>query len=346
MTVSDLDEDPQLIVVDKREGVHDKSASGYRAPEDCTVEFEESHSGDPAARSVSEYVKNFDGMPVIRILGRGSLGTVRLVEDPETRMRLAVKKFHEPTIPDLDIGEKFTQEIDILISFRHQCILPIVGYWLPTRLSPGQLATKFAANGSLRSVLDQIQKGSRPSFMDDTGVAIIVSGLTYGLRFLHSKNVIHRNLKPENVLIDEKGRPLIGDFGLSRLADLNVTQTKGIGAPHYMAPEMHESDDYTTAVDVFSFAMIVYEVIVGRPVFPPRMGPMTVMEKIKTGERPDIPRTVDGVARKIISWSWSPNPDLRPTMDEVVYLLQGIQFRLTEGVDIDRVSAFVAGISE
>jgi serine/threonine protein kinase len=285
-------------------------------------------------------------MPVIRLLGRGALGTMKLVEDPETKMRLAVKEFNEPAIPDVDIREKFMKEIDVLVNLQHQCILPIVGYWLPTLRSPAQLGTKFAANGSLRSVLHQIQRGSRPSFMDDTGVAVIVSGLTYGLQFLHSKNLIHRNLKPENILIDEEGQPLIGDFGQSRLADLNVTQTKGVGAAHYTAPEMHESDDYTTAVNVFSFAMIIYEVIVGRPVFPPRMGPKTVMEKIKAGERADIPRTVDGTARRIISWSWSPNPDLRPTMDEVVYLLQGIRFKLTEGVDIDRVSAFVASISK
>ena len=71
------------------------------------------------------------------------------------------------------------------------------------------------------------------------------------MKYIHSIGWIHLDMKPENILIDENGHPLIGDLGSSRLVDLNVTMTRNIGSPRYMAPEMYEEGRYTNAIVMF-----------------------------------------------------------------------------------------------
>jgi serine/threonine protein kinase len=125
---------------------------------------------------------------------------------------------------------------------------------------------KFAVSGSPWSVLDRTH---RPAFMDDTEIAIIVYGVVRGLMLLHANDVIHRDLKPANILLDEVRYPQIGDLSTSGLMDLNIPQTVGVGTPMYMAPEVSEDYEYTTAVGMFSFGMILYEVLSG-DLFSPR----------------------------------------------------------------------------
>jgi serine/threonine-protein kinase len=75
-------------------------------------------------------------------------------------------------------------------------------------------------------------------------------------------------LKPANILLDKRGHPTIGDLGSGRFCDLRQTATSGVGTPLYMAPELYEAADYTGSVDVYSFSLIAYKVLVGEPVFP------------------------------------------------------------------------------
>jgi serine/threonine protein kinase len=212
---------------------------------------------------------------------------VKLFEDPSTKGLISVKFFKEEFFGDTSQNgsDKFMKEVEMLVTLQHPCVVPIVGYSLPTRRSPAQIGTKFAVNGSLRSALEK-----RPSFVNDTGIAMIIVGLAHGLEFLHKNKVIHRDLKPENILLDDKGWPLISDFGSSRLGDLEITQTLQVGSPLYMAPEMYDDFDYTTAADVFVFGLILYEVVVGKSVFERDTRVLALMQKVARGERPEIPR--------------------------------------------------------
>jgi len=225
-------------------------------------------------RPISEWIKDFRVMREIGVLGKGGFGVVELVEDAPTGERIAVKSLHDPDEPDPDFGVRFMHEVEMLIRLRHPCVLSIVGYLLPTQTSRAQIGTEFAVNGSLRSALDKLRNGSPPNFMNGTGIAIIVSGLAHGMKFIHSSGVIHRDLKPENVLLDERGWVLIGDLGSCRLVDMKVTQTKLVGTPLYMAPEMYDEGEYTAAVDVYSFGLIVYELLAGGPCSLERLRPV------------------------------------------------------------------------
>jgi serine/threonine protein kinase len=99
-------------------------------------------------------------------------------------------------------------------------------------------------------------------------IAIIITGIVLGMRFIHAREVIHRPLKPSNVLLDEQGCPQISDLGLSKFAETDMSMTRGLGTLLYMAPEMFEGVEYSKPVDVYSFAILFYDVVFGDPPFP------------------------------------------------------------------------------
>jgi serine/threonine protein kinase len=230
-------------------------------------------------------------------------------------------------------------EVQMLVMLQHPCILPIVRYYLPPRRSLAQIGTEFAVNGSLRSALER-----HPGFMNDTGIAIIVVGLAHAIRFLHKNNMIHRDLKPENILLDDWSWPLIGDFGSSRLFVSTMEQTLETACTPYREPAMYSDVDYTPAVDVFLFGVILYEVVVGESVFRKDRGAMVLMQRVTGGERAEIPKLVPPAVKRLITWSWSSDPDLRPSMREMITVLKQIEYKITAKVDSGRVADFVAGI--
>jgi serine/threonine protein kinase len=318
--------------------------------EDVVVEMEVlSKFGSPVAptrlRALSDLVKDFDSMITKRKLGEGGFGAVTLVEDPENHDLIALKSFHRNVSGSGgDITGSFTKEIDMLMKLVHPCVLEIVGYSLPTPTVPARIGTMFAANGSLREALDERRSGRRRNFMDDTGIAIIIAGIVAGMRFIHSRGVIHRDVKPGNILIDERGYVRIGDLGSSRLVSLDVTQTKQVGTALYMAPEMYEDGVYDASADVFSFALIVYELVVGDYVFPPRLAPMVLMKKVASSQRPKLPDDMNITVKKMILRCWSVDPMIRESFDEIWCHLSRIKFQITPQVDSSRVEEFLSWV--
>jgi serine/threonine protein kinase len=211
----------------------------------------------------SSWIRDF------RSLRKGSFGTVTLFEDPFTHDMMAEKMFGRPEDISHDFTQTFVREVDGLICLSHPCIIVIVEYSLATKRSPAQIGTRYAANGSLRKALDI----SAP-FLDDAGKAVVACGIIVGMRFIHSQGFVHRDLKPESILLDERGFAQIADLGSSRFCGSGLTLTTQVGTPLYMAPETYDECDYTPAVDVYSFALILYELVVGQPAFPATIGAM------------------------------------------------------------------------
>jgi hypothetical protein len=224
-----------------------------------------SHAG---GQPTPAYVRNFRGLREVGVLGKGAFSIVKLFEDSSTRDLIAVKIFDSEATQALSGSSAFFQEIDALIVLTHPCVLRIVEYCLATRVFPAQIGTEFATGGSLQEALMRL---------DDTAKAIAVVGVVLGMKFTHSRGVLHRDLKPANVLLDERSHPKIGDLRSSRFCDLRLTMMSSVGTPLYMAPEMYHPGEYTTAVDVYSFSLIVDGVFVGVLVFDAAVGPYVLM---------------------------------------------------------------------
>jgi serine/threonine protein kinase len=298
------------------------------------------------SQHLADWTKDFESMKEIRRLGEGSFGVVMLLENEETHELIALKSVDVNKSSDSQKAFfDFINEIEGLIHLIHPCVLEIVGYSLPRADRPGRIGTKFAANGSLKQAIEQRRLGKAPEFMNDTGIAIIVCGIVLGMQFIHSQNLIHRDLKPSNIFLDEGGFARIGDFGNSRLGDLDFTLTKGVGSPFYMAPETFDEDDYTVRVDVYSFALILYELLVGEPVFPPAIALGTLMDKIMNGIRPELPESMNATAKNIIETGWAVDPKVRYSFDEIWSRLARINFRLTSNVNSSKVLEFVSWVA-
>jgi serine/threonine-protein kinase len=217
-------------------------------------------------------------------LGKGAFDVVKLVEDPSTHNQISVKFFDSETTRASDRSSAFFREIDVLVLLTYPCVLRLVWYCLATERFPVQIATDFAVGRSLREPL---------LTLNDTGKAIVIVGVVIGMEFIHSRGVIHRDLKQASIRLDERGHPKIGDLGSSCFCDLTSTMTSGTGTPRYVAPEMYEDANCTGAVDVYSFSVIVYAAFSGQPAFPATLSPPALMKKVVEGARPPPPKSMD-----------------------------------------------------
>jgi TPR repeat protein len=295
---------------------------------------------------LKDWLRNFDSVQKISPISRTSVGRVMLVKDPRTGQNLALKTFKiRSKFSDCLVGF-FLRNFEMLIRLIHPYVIPIVGFAMGDVNHPPQIGMKYAKNGSLRDALDQIKREDRPSFMDATGIAIIICGIVVGMKFFHSRGAMHRDLKPENILIGKHGRPRIAGLRQARFCDWAKTLSSEIGTPAYKAPDFYEEGEYTLKVDVFSFAFILYEVLVGRPAISPDLNPPVVMNRVICGKFPKIPEDMNPEVQEIIRHGWATNADERPPFEDILRRVEGIHYKILPDVDSDKVSAYMTTIRE
>jgi serine/threonine protein kinase len=141
---------------------------------------------------------------------------------------------------------------------------------------------------------------------------------------------MHRDLKPSNILLDEEHLVRICDFGLSKLEALELTLTKEVGTSLYMASEMSE-DEYTNKIDVFSFAMILYELVVGKKAFPDSLTRQETILRIVQGKRAVIPDLVLPFTKSLIEKCWADKADNRPSFQEILSELRHNRYQIVDG---------------
>jgi serine/threonine protein kinase len=210
------------------------------------------------------------------------------------------------------------------------------------QMHTAEIHTEFAENGSLESVLKHRKAGS---FWNPSGIQIVICGIVLGMRFVHACGFIHRDLKPSNILINARGEPLIADFGTSVPEEYKEEYSSEGGSVHYAAPEQY-LDEFacTNKVDVFAFGLILYEILVGSPVFAPSMEPFPVMRQLCHGEMPSIPDKCGVLMQNLIPRCWSMDPTKRPSFDDIFNEFAAQEFELFTGTDSVSVRNFVWGV--
>jgi serine/threonine-protein kinase len=198
-----------------------------------------------------------------QILGRGSAGTVWLGEGPEGPV--AIKMLREDLASDQELVGRFVQERTALLGLEHPNVVSVRD--LVVDGNDLALVMDLVRGTDLRTRLDRDRR-----LAPEAAVAI-VADIADGLAAAHAAGVVHRDVKPENVLLDMQGplgpggshRALLTDFGVAKLIDTprRTRATKIIGTPDYLAPEIVEGLPPRAAVDIYALATVLYELLAG-----------------------------------------------------------------------------------
>ena len=197
-------------------------------------------------------------------LGAGAFGTVYRAFDPVLNREVALKVPQAGTLQSPKTVQRFLREARAAAQLRHPHIVPV--YDAGTDGPHHYIASAFIEGQTLAAVIDANDKGLEPR-----RAAQIVLDLAKALNYAHGRGIVHRDVKPANVMIDAEGQPQLMDFGLARfeLSEEKLTQEGAIlGTPAYMAPEqVQDGRSASAASDQYSLGVVLYELLCGQTPF-------------------------------------------------------------------------------
>lgn len=197
-------------------------------------------------------------------IGRGGMGVIYLARQRHPRRIVAVKRVLNYHADSHETLKRFRREADAAASLDHPNILPIYEVSESEDGLPF-FSMKFATSGSLQKVAPALRAEPRRRVQ-------LMAKVARAVEYAHGQGILHRDLKPGNILLDGRGEPLVSDFGLAKWLDANKDITKSLiafGTPGYTAPEQAQgkATDLTPAADVYSLGAILFELLAGRPPF-------------------------------------------------------------------------------
>ncbi|KAK8622253.1 hypothetical protein V6N13_117176 [Hibiscus sabdariffa] len=234
-----------------------------------------------------------------------------------------------------DIHKDFAQEVFIMRKVRHKNVVQFIG---ACTKSPNLcivtenvnvrffltaffvfLSAEFMSGGSVYDYLHK-QRGvfKLPTLLK---VAIDVSK---GMNYLHQNNIIHRDLKAANLLMDENEVVKVADFGVARVKSQSGVMTAETGTYRWMAPEIIEHKPYDHKADVFSFGIMLWELLTGKLPYEYLTPLQAAVGVVQKGLRPTIPKHSNPKLSQLLERCWQQDPTLRPDFSEIIEILQKI----------------------
>ena len=288
---------------------------------------------------VEQYLISLDKFAVVKELGKSSFGFVLLVEDKETKQKYAAKVI---TDENEETRKKALKEIELIGQLHHQTIVNFTGY-SPVDFEGKEhitIITEFQSNGDLHQAIKENK-------LDNTKRQIMFVGICRALLYLHSNNFIHRDVKPFNVLIDDKFHPHLTDFFLMTKCTLGEENEACIGTPLYMAPEMYETGNYDCSADIYSFAITMIEIIQGKVELNHKIrSAQQFMVHIAKGERPIINTEIKKSIRDLIEQCWSAKSSDRLTAEQLFQKLAYDPDYYLDGVNAEEVKSYADSIKQ
>ena len=225
------------------------------------------------------------------VLGVGGMGQVYRAIGPDGGL-VALKLVKPDLARDETFRKRFAREARIAQQVSHPNVVPV----LDTGEENGipYLAQRFVGNGNLA---DRIQQDSQLKLDVLVTICDQVAG---GLDALHENGLVHRDVKPANILLDETGTAFITDFGLAKDSQGSLLTRPGqaLGSLDYMSPEQIRSEEVSAATDVYSLGCVIWECLVGAPPFADRQGMRVLWAHLQDippnpcERRPDVPPAV------------------------------------------------------
>jgi beta-lactam-binding protein with PASTA domain/predicted Ser/Thr protein kinase len=230
---------------------------------------------------------------VLQRIGSGGMADVWLADDAHLQRRVALKVLHGRFAQDAEFVERFRREAEAAAGLQHPNVVAV--------FDRGEvdgtyyIAMQYLEGRTLKQLIDA---GLTP----EQAVGLIRQVLE-GARFAHRHGVVHRDLKPQNVIVDADGKATVTDFGIARAGVSEITQAGSVmGTPHYLSPEQAQGFDVTAVSDLYSIGVMLYEALTGRVPFEADSAVAIAMKQVS--QAPQRPSSI--------------NPQISPALDAVV----------------------------
>ncbi|XP_047330705.1 serine/threonine-protein kinase STY13-like [Impatiens glandulifera] len=240
---------------------------------------------------------------------------IKLLEKPENNPETAQV-----------MEQQFQQEVMMLATLKHPNIVRFIGgcrkplVWC--------IVTEYARGGSVRQFLAKRQNRSVPLRLAVKQALDVARGMAY----VHGLGLIHRDLKSDNLLISADKSIKIADFGVARIEVQTEGMTPETGTYRWMAPEMIQHRPYSQKVDVYSFGIVLWELITGQLPFQNMTAVQAAFAVVNKGVRPNIPNECLPVLRDIMTRCWDTEPNVRPPFMDVVKMLENAETEIMTNV--------------
>jgi hypothetical protein len=264
----------------------------------------------------------FQEIRLIRVLGQGRTGRTFLAEWRGERVAAKVLSLEDDLVNSGIRVEQFQSELALVSRLDHPNVVKFVG---ASARPPRYIILFELCEGDILALVKNPKK-KRYSFFH------LALGAAHGLAYLHRNQIMHRDVKPENLMLDKLGRVKVVDFGLSvYLGEKKKNEpTAETGTYRYMAPEVMLHQAYSFPADVYSFGMVMWVLLTRKAPFEESTPLQTAMAVARSEARPKMPSSVPPALASLIRACWDKDPSVRPTFEDIIAGLQGIQKNLTK----------------
>jgi serine/threonine-protein kinase len=236
-----------------------------------------------------------DRYRVITRIGSGGMADVYCAEDTQLGRRVALKLLHRRFAEDQEFVERFRREASAAAGLQHPNVVQVYdrGAWDGTYY----IAMEFLDGRSLKQIIRE-EGPLDPQRAVDIAIQILKA-----LRFAHKRGVIHRDIKPHNVIVDAEDRVKVTDFGIARAGASDMTETGAImGTAQYLSPEQAQGHAVSATTDLYSVGIVLYEMVTGRIPFEADSAVTIALKQVR--DDPPAPRAL--------------NPDVSPELEDIV----------------------------
>jgi len=201
---------------------------------------------------------NFGPYRIVAPLGRGGMASVYKAHEPGLDRYIALKVLPPAFLHDPDFAERFDREAKLIAQLEHRHIVPIYSFGIDEDIP--WMAMRLVGSGALSS---QLKNGP----IERKRAIEILAECAEALDYAHERGILHRDVKPQNVLLDLKGHVYLADFGIAKMIESSAvfTETGMIqGTPQYMSPEQARSEAVDRRTDIYALGIVAYEMLTGR----------------------------------------------------------------------------------
>ncbi|CAL4902227.1 unnamed protein product [Urochloa decumbens] len=233
------------------------------------------------------------------------------------------------------LEKHFTAEVTILARLQHRNVIKLVGACnCPPVFC---VITEFLSGGCLRAFLRKLERKTLPM----EKVISIALDIARGLEYIHLQGIVHRDVKPENILFDGEFCAKVVDFGVAcEEAYCNLSEDDP-GTYRWMAPEMYKHKPYGRKVDVYSFGILLWELVTGSLPYEDMTPLQAAFAVVNKNLRPVIPSSCPAAVKFLIEQCWSWSPDKRPEFRQIVPILENLKTVLERDGTLDKIPSFI-----